>query len=100
VSGPSQPKVEGEQWSDERIGSFLALTPRDERHPDFHVLIEAYQYMVPEFFGRFVELFSEAGRDINALSPDGETILERVGQHARAQAYAATLEKFGAKKSC
>lgn len=99
MSGPSQPKVEGEQWSDERIRSFLDLTPLNERHPDFHVLIEAYQYMVPEFFARFVEIFSADGRDINALSPDGETILERVGQHGRSKAYADVLVRFGAKRS-
>ena len=29
MSGPSQPKVEDEQWSDERIRGFLSLKPQD-----------------------------------------------------------------------
>ena len=97
MSGPSQPKVEGEQWSDERIRSFLDLKPADSKDPDYHVLIEAYQYMVPEFFERFIGFFVAAGRNINAVSPDGETILARVGQHSRSQAYVKVLEQAGAK---
>lgn len=96
MSGPSQPKVEGEQWSDERVKSFLDLKPLDETHPDYHVLQQAYQYMIPEFFERFVAFFAEAGRDINAKSLEGETLLERVSQHARGEAYRDVLIKHGA----
>jgi len=99
LSGPSQPKVEGEQWSDERIRAFLDLKPLDERDPDYHVLIEAYQYMVPEFFERFMRFFAESGRNINALSPQNETILDRIGEHGRSQAYADILKQHGAEKS-
>jgi len=97
VSGPSQPKVEGEQWSDDRIRGFLSLYPLDGTNPDYHVLLQAYQHMVPEFFSRFLVFFSESGRDINALSPDNETIHDRVGSHRRSQAYMQALEKHGAK---
>lgn len=97
MSGPSQPKVEGEQWSDERIQSFLALQPLDDKHPDYHVLSQAYQYMVPEFFERFVAFFVAAGRDLNAQSPEGETLLARIKQHGRAEPYIAILVKAGAQ---
>jgi len=97
VSGPSQPKVEGEEWSDERIKAFLELKPLDDTHPDYHVLIEAYQYMVPEFFSRFIDFFVAAGRDINALSPDNETMCSRMSQHQRAQPYLDLLKSHGAK---
>lgn len=97
MSGPSQPKVEGEQWSDERIKAFLDLEPLDGKDPDYHVLIEAYQYMVPEFFERFVTFFVEAGRDINAKSPEGDTILARIKQHGRSAPYAKVLEQAGAR---
>ncbi|TNC81425.1 MAG: hypothetical protein C9356_08830 [Oleiphilus sp.] len=97
MSGPSQPKVEGEQWSDERIKAFLDLEPLDGKDPDYHVLIEAYQYMVPEFFERFVAFFEASGRNINARSPDGETILARLKQHGRAAPYIRVLEQAGAK---
>lgn len=99
MSGPSQPKVEGEQWSDERIKGFLDLVPRDGTDPDFYVLIQAYQYMTPEFFARFVVFFAETGRNINASSPEGETILDRVSQHARSAEYSSELKKHGAQAS-
>lgn len=97
MSGPSQPKVEGEEWSDERIKAFLDLKPLDETHPDYHVLIEAYQYMVPEFFARFIGFFVAAGRDINALSPAGETLFTRLSQHKKSAAYLVILSANGAR---
>ncbi len=99
MSGPSQPKVEGEQWSDDRIRGFLSLYPLDGTNPDYHVLLQAYQHMVPEFFSRFLTFFSESGRDINARSKDGETILDRVSSHRRSVAYAEALQAHGAKTS-
>lgn len=96
MSGPSQPKVEGEQWSDERIKDFLSLQPLDGENPDYHVLHQSYQHMTPEFFARLLPFFVEAGRDINAKSLQGETILQRISQHRRSEAYAALLREHGA----
>lgn len=96
MSGPSQPKVEGEQWSDERIKDFLELKPLDGENPDYHVLHQAYQHMTPEFFARFVPFFVAAGRDIHARSLQGETMLERIAQHRRSEAYADILTRHGA----
>lgn len=97
MSGPSQPKVEGEEWSDERIKSFLDLQPRDETAPDYHVLKEAYQYMTPEFFARFVPFFVEAGRDINAQNPEGQSLLGRIKDFGKSKPYCDVLERHGAK---
>lgn len=96
MSGPSQPKVEGEQWDDARVKSFLDLQSQDETNVDYHVLKEAYQYMTPEFFTRFVPFFVEAGRDINAQNPQGESLLQRIKDYARASAYIETLKAHGA----
>jgi len=96
MSGPSQPKVEGEEWSDERIKSFLALVPRDETNPDYHALKEAYQYMTPEFFARFVPFFIEAGKDINAKNPDGESLLQRISTFNKSAEYQQVLKQNGA----
>ncbi|MDX1453157.1 MAG: PA4642 family protein [Oleiphilaceae bacterium] len=96
MSGPSQPKVEGEQWSDDRIKAFLDLKPLDGENPDYHVLHQAYQHMTPNFFARFVPFFVADGRDINARSLKGETMLERVAQHRRSTEYAAILREHGA----
>lgn len=97
MSGPSQPKVEGEEWSDERIKGFLELKPLDGSNADYHVLLQAYHHMVPEFFERFIAFFVETGRDINAVSPEGQSVLGRVSEHGRAEAYAEILKKNGAK---
>lgn len=62
MSGPDKPKVIGEEWSDERVKSFLAITPYDSNiNPDFNALIKAYQAMIAEDFDRFVGFFVEAG---------------------------------------
>lgn len=98
MSGPGD-KVEGEQWSDERIKGFLEREPRDDTNPDFYVLIEAYQFMTPEFFARFVAFFADTGRDINATSPDGERVLDRIAQHPRSGAYVEALKQHGAELS-
>ena len=98
MSGPDKPKVIGEEWSDERVKSFLAITPYDSSiDADFNALIKAYQAMIAEDFERFVGFFVEAGRNLNAVDENGETILDLVSRHRRSIAYAETLRKAGAK---
>ena len=97
MSGPSQPKVEDEQWSDERIRGFLSLKPQDETSTDYHILLQAYHHMTAAFFERFISMFVESGHDLNALSLDGETILQRVSAHNSSSEYAGILKKSGAK---
>ena len=99
MSGPSQPKVEDEQWSDERIRNFLELTPIDNDSRDYHVLQQAYQHMTIGFFVRFLEFFKQAGRDANARSGQGKTILDLVSQHRRSGEYSTALRAIGAKLS-
>ncbi|MCK7543618.1 PA4642 family protein [Marinobacter bryozoorum] len=100
MSGPEKPKVIGEEWSDERVKSFLFLSPVDARiNPDHHVLIKAYEAMRAEDFERFLGFFVAAGRDINARDEHGETMLDHVSRHRRMTAYAEALRKAGAKKA-
>lgn len=41
MSGPDKPKVIGEEWSDERVRSFLAIQPWDAaENPDFNALLD------------------------------------------------------------
>jgi hypothetical protein len=96
VSGPSQPKVEDEQWSDDRIKGFLLLKPQDEANPDYHILRQAYQHMTAAFFARFIVMFVEAGHDINAQSLEGETLLSRISSHMSSTDYAQVLKDHGA----
>lgn len=98
MSGPDKPKVIGEEWSDERVKGFLEISPYDSAiSADFNALIKAYQAMIAEDFERFVGFFVEAGRDLNAVDENGETILDLVSRHRRSTAYAETLRKAGAK---
>ncbi|UZE96120.1 PA4642 family protein [Alkalimarinus alittae] len=99
MSGPSQPKTVDEDWSDERVKAFLALQPLDDTHPDYHVMIKAYHYMVAFDFERFITFFVAEGRDINATDENGKTILDLISMHGSSTAYAEILEKAGAKKS-
>ncbi|QSP95603.1 PA4642 family protein [Marinobacter salinisoli] len=98
MSGPDKPKVIGEDWSDERVKSFLAIDPYNkDLNPDFYVLLKAYQSMRAGDFERFIGFFQDAGRDLNAVNEHGETILDLVSQHRRSVDYARMLEKAGAK---
>ncbi|SET31336.1 hypothetical protein SAMN04487962_10745 [Marinobacter segnicrescens] len=100
MSGPEKPKVIGEEWSDERVKSFLFLSPFDARtNPDHYVLIKAYEAMRAEDFERFLGFFVEAGRDVNARDENGETMLDHVARHRRMTAYAEALEAAGARKA-
>lgn len=97
MSGPDKPKVLDEEWSDERVRSFLLLEPFDTSiNPDYHVLARAYESMRADDFRRFLAFFTEASRDLDARSPDGETILDRVSQHRRSVEYAQALKDAGA----
>lgn len=94
----SQPKVVDEVWTDERVRSFLELTPYDDTESvDHYVLMRAYRAMVLRDFTTFIGYFSEASRDINACSAKGETVLALVQQHKKSQGYAQVLIKSGAQ---
>lgn len=95
MSGPTQPKVVDEDWSDDRVRSFLDLPCYDDTDPDYHVLKEAYEHMVAYDFERFVAFFSASGRNINALNTEGETILDRIAVHASQKVFADILQKAG-----
>ena len=99
MSGPSQPATRNEDWSDERVKSYLSLDRLEEINPDFHALIKAYQAMLAVEFSRFIEFFIADDRDINAKDNDGKTIFDYVSQHAASTAYADALKKAGAKVS-
>ncbi|OZB12454.1 MAG: hypothetical protein B7X58_11495 [Marinobacter sp. 34-60-7] len=99
MAGPDKPKVIGEEWSDERVRSFLDLTPWDTSiNADYFVLNKAYEAMRAEDFERFVGFFVAAGRDLNAENEHGQTMLDRISQHRRSKAYAEALANAGAEK--
>ena len=97
MSGPDKPKVIGEEWSDERVKSFLAIEPADAAvNADFLTLQKAYQAMRAEDFERFIGFFVAAGRNLDAVGESGDTILEHILKHRRSVAYADALKAAGA----
>ena len=84
-------KVLDEQWDDERVASFLEVRPGDGEDADYTLLLRAYQSMRDSDFARFIPLFSDAGRDLNAPGPDGRTLLELLSEHRYGEPYAAIL---------
>jgi len=99
MSGPSQPKVVGEDWSDERVKSFLNLRCYDDTDVDFHLLREAYEHMIAYDFERFVGFFVEAGHNINALNLQGETFLDRIAGHESQRAFVEIVKNAGGRPS-
>src|SRR5690554_3812187 len=95
----SQPSVTDEEWSDERVKTFLQLESTAEDAPDFHIMLKAYYGMVPDTFTRFVRFFVEDGRNINERNRHGETILDIVSQHRNSAEYAEVLRQAGAETS-
>ncbi len=90
-------KVLGETFDDARIKTFLDLEAYGETNPDFHVLEKAYRGMKADNFATFVGFFLEQKRDINAVGPEGKTILTIVREHRHGGDYEETLVKAGAQ---
>ena len=90
-------KVLGENFSDERIKTFLDIEAYGDTNPDFHVLEKSYRGMMAENFTTFLKFFNEAGRDINATNSDGKTLLALVSSHRHGEDYAAALIAAGAQ---
>ncbi|MGD9661740.1 MAG: PA4642 family protein [Porticoccaceae bacterium] len=90
-------KVLGEVFDDERIKTFLQFLPPAGVNGDYHLLEKAYRGMKAENFETFVRFFIEAGHDINAKNPEGNTLLAVVSQHRHGEDYAEILKAAGAQ---
>ncbi|GAB5415859.1 MAG: PA4642 family protein [Congregibacter sp.] len=90
-------KVLDEQWDDDRVASFLEPRPGDGANADHQILLRAYRSMRDDDFARFLPMFCEAGRDINARGLEGKTVLEEVNEHRYGEPYAALLREHGAQ---
>jgi hypothetical protein len=90
-------KVLGEIFDAARIATFLDYPAPTGINADFHLLEKAYRGMRGENFGTFVKLFIEAGKDVNAIGPEGKTFLQVVKAHRNGEEYAVALEAAGAK---
>ncbi|MFV8782291.1 PA4642 family protein [Microbulbifer sp. SA54] len=90
-------KILGEVFDDARIAEFLVGEAPDGFNRDFYLLERAYRGMKAENFSTFVHLFKQQGLDLNSQSPEGETLLARIGEHVQGTEYAEILRAAGAK---
>ena len=94
---PDKQKVIDEVWDDERIESFLNKPAMgDEGSRDYSALLNAYRSMRPGDFDRFLTRFTALGRDLNAKSNDGQTLLELISEHRHGAEFRDILERHGA----
>lgn len=90
-------KVLGEIFDEARIATFLEFDAPTGINADFHLLEKAYRGMRGENFSTFIKLFVEAGRDLNAVGPEGKTFLQTIKTHRNGEEYVIALEAKGAK---
>jgi len=90
-------KVLGEVFDEERIKTFMDYTAPAGINADYHVLEKAYRGMRGENFETFLRLFIEAGKDVNAIGPEGKTLLQIVKSHRNSEEYITALEAVGAQ---
>lgn len=84
-------RVEGEHWGDERFEEYLNFKTYDGTDVDFHCLYRAYTRMNAKTFARFVALFKEQGRNVQATDKDGVTLAELIKTHHLGEDYLAVL---------
>ena len=90
-------KVLGEIFDEERIAGFLTGEAPEGFNRDFYLLERAYRGMKAENFDTFVHLFKAQGLDLNSESPEGQTLLARIREHAQSTDYAEILRAAGAR---
>jgi hypothetical protein len=83
--------VENEHRTEGQVREFLHVLPPLGFDADFHALHNAYKSLKPDEFEQFIVFFKEAGRNMTAQSPYGETIAELIKQHRHGDEYLAVL---------
>ncbi|MCZ6710988.1 MAG: PA4642 family protein [Gammaproteobacteria bacterium] len=90
---PDKAKVVDEIWDEERIRGFLDKTPMgDEKSADYSVLLYGYRSMRANDFAVFIGMYLDAGRDLNATSNAGLSLLETIRDHRQSAAFRKILE--------
>jgi hypothetical protein len=90
-------KVLGEIFTDEKIKVFFDYIPPVDVNGDYHLLEKAYRGMRGENFATFLKMFIAEGRDINAIGPEGKTLLQVIKSHRNGEEYVIALQAVGAK---
>ncbi len=97
MSTKDKVKVIGEELDETKVARYLEMQPAGDENVDFHVLVKAYRGLPAEAFERFLQLFRDQGRDINARDRQGRTLLQIATEHKSHPEYVDVLKKFGAE---
>lgn len=92
----TQQATRNEEWSDERLKTFLDVLPPESMPREYNILLRAYRGMTAELFARFIVFYGEAGMDINVSLNDGSTFLDLVSRHRMSGEYVEILKQAGA----
>ncbi len=84
-------RVEGVQWSEEQLRTYLDFNTYDGTDRDFHCLYRAYTRMDEGAFAQFVKLFTDEGRNLQAQNKDGLTLAQLLGDHSQSEGYLEVL---------
>ena len=90
-------KVLGETFDEDRLKTFLHAEPRDKTDTDYIILERAYRGMHEENFATFIDLFIDAGKNINATNANHQTLLQEISEHKMALPYVKALKTAGAQ---
>lgn len=90
-------KVLDEVWTEDRVREFLNVEAKAGVDADFHRLLKAYQSMRADDFELFIDMFLDAGGNINAVDGSGRSVLSYANEHRNSEEYVAALEARGAK---
>ncbi|NPU92874.1 MAG: hypothetical protein HPY82_13285 [Gammaproteobacteria bacterium] len=96
MSTKDKVKVIGEDLDETKVARYLDMQPHGDENADFHVLTKAYRGLPLEAFERFLQQFSDQGRDINARDAKGRTLLQLAQENRSHLDYVEVLKKFGA----
>lgn len=91
-------KVLGEVFDDARVKSFLDYQAPAGVSTDFHLLEKAYRGMNIDNFATFLTFFTDAGYNLNALNPEGQTLVQIASQHGHGGDYVTALKAAEAQR--
>jgi hypothetical protein len=91
--GVTQPAKFGEEWSDERIKSYLNQQAPANENADFFALITAYKHMRAYDFERFISFFVSEKRNILAKNAEGKTFVDVIKTHEKSHEFLKVVEQ-------
>lgn len=93
MAGPTQPQVFDDAWDDQRIDAFYQDQKARGPRSDFDLIEAGYRGMRPDDFSRYIQVLLSAGHHLMETNDLGETVWDRIAQHASGAAYLTALPR-------